>query len=83
MKILTESILPFTCRGWSVRVWREEPSGDLSDYEEIYNAIKELSDRPKVTRKEIASRLTECERVNAVEVKSGLGLGIVDYVDWP
>lgn len=86
MKVLTESILPFTCSsgGWSIRVWREEPSGDVASHDDIDERVKKLNRKKFLKAKPIAKALIEMERVNAVEVKDFItGVGIVVYKDWP
>lgn len=74
-------------RFFKVRVWRqEEKYNDLASHnstaELVQQAIAAFDGAP-ITKQDLAIKILEQPRVNAVEVKGNDNNGICVYKDWP
>ena len=75
-------------RGWTMRVWREEPKEKQFDANQtlpdpdVLQRINSAVQFP-MSQQDLALRVLELERVNAVEVTDAVGAGDVLYKDWP
>lgn len=75
-------------RGWTMRVWREEPKDKQFEANQtlpdpdIQARINSAVQFP-LSPYDLALRVLELERVNAVEVVDTVGAGEVLYKDWP
>lgn len=75
-------------RGWTMRVWRDEPKDKVFEPNQtqpdpdVLARINSAVQFP-MSQYDLALRVLELERVNAVEVTDTVGAGDVLYKDWP
>lgn len=80
---IVESMTKVSLPKYTIRVWRQE----ASDYEHkpgLYSDIEQVARANEgSTPSELAAKLAELPRVNAVEVLDWDLGGVVFYNDWP
>lgn len=83
MKALIESMTKLHVRGWTFRIWREEPKLEHVRSREELDAAFVHAASVESAAVAIAVRMFNIDRVNAVEFVDTNGNGTVIYKDWP
>jgi hypothetical protein len=77
---IREYIIKTSTKNFDIRIWRQYP-------EDLHTFVKDLWDLPDID--EVAGKILELDRVNAVEVVPNnykfnlVSVGSVYYKDWP